>query len=294
MLLVGMLVSAVIFGLLLADFSPKRLIQVIQGAAVVTMALNVIAVWQQEARNPHRGAQRKPNADFRAAWAALRADQHSGRLLIAVGLGACAFSMQDVLLEPYGGQILGLAVGATTILTAILAAGTLVGLALSARLLSQGMDPHRLAALGALVGIVAFSCVIFSAPFDSPGLFRVGAGLIGLGGGLFSVALMIAAMDLADVADNGLALGAWGAVQATAAGLGLALGGLIRDTVGQWALSGRLGEALNTASTGYSVVYHLEILLLFSALVAVGPLVRRTRVAPRASQSAFGLAEMPG
>jgi BCD family chlorophyll transporter-like MFS transporter len=294
MLLVGMLVAAMIFGFLLADFSAKRLIQVIQGAAVVTVALNLVAVWQQEARNPERRAKAKADPDFWTAWAALRADRRSGRLLVAVGLGACAFSMQDVLLEPYGGQILGLTVGATTILTAILAGGTLAGLALSARFLGRGMDPHRLAALGALVGIVAFSCVIFSAPFGSPALFRVGAGLIGFGGGLFSVALMIAAMDLADVADNGLALGAWGAVQASAAGLGLALGGLIRDTVGQWATSGRLGDALNTASTGYSVVYHLEILLLFSALVAVGPLVRRSRNVSRGTHSAFGLAEMPG
>ena len=41
------------------------------------------------------------------------------RRLVAIGLGTMAFSMQDVLLEPYGGQVLGLAVGATTKLTAL-------------------------------------------------------------------------------------------------------------------------------------------------------------------------------
>jgi BCD family chlorophyll transporter-like MFS transporter len=33
-----------------------------------------------------------------------------------------AFNMQDVLLEPYGGEILGLSVSATTLLTATWAA----------------------------------------------------------------------------------------------------------------------------------------------------------------------------
>jgi BCD family chlorophyll transporter-like MFS transporter len=214
--------------------------------------------------------------------------------LVAVGLGAAAFSMQDILLEPYGGQILGLSVGATTLLTALLAGGTLVAFALAARLLSAGMDPHRLAAVGALVGIVAFSCVIFSAPLGSPTLFRVGAALIGFGGGLFSVGLMIAAMELADVSDSGLALGAWGAVQASAAGGAVALGGLIRDLGGQLAMSGDLGPALVTPVTGYSLVYNLEILLLFCALVAVGPLVRHTRAPSQSPHAAFGLADIPG
>ena len=45
----------------------------------------------------------------------------------------------------------------------------------------------------------------------------------------------------------------------------------------------------------YSVVYHIEIALLFSALVAVGPLAsRRTRARRRTGPSRFGLAELPG
>ena len=50
MLLAGMAVSAVVFGLLLRHFSEMRLIQVVQGAAVVTMVLNCAALWKQEPR----------------------------------------------------------------------------------------------------------------------------------------------------------------------------------------------------------------------------------------------------
>src|SRR5208283_783220 len=51
MLLGGMAVSALTFGVLLAHFSEVRLIQVVQGAAVVTMLLNCAALWKQEPRN---------------------------------------------------------------------------------------------------------------------------------------------------------------------------------------------------------------------------------------------------
>src|SRR5664280_2551448 len=54
MLLFGMIASALIFGALLADFTPAWLVQVIQGSALATMVLNVIALWKQETRRPGR------------------------------------------------------------------------------------------------------------------------------------------------------------------------------------------------------------------------------------------------
>ena len=146
------------------------------------------------------------------------ATSNSTRIFVAVALGTAAFTMQDILLEPYGGEILHLTVGQTTALTALFAVGTLTGFALAARSLGRGGDAYRLAAYGALVGLAAFSCVIFSAPLLSPLLLRVGTILIGFGGGLFAVGTLTAAMDLARNGQCGLALGAWGAVQATAAG----------------------------------------------------------------------------
>jgi len=70
--------------------------------------------------------------------------------------------MQDILLEPYGGQILGLSVGQTTALTALLAAGGLMGFLLAAHVLGRGADPYRIAALGTLVGIVAAGYLVYS------------------------------------------------------------------------------------------------------------------------------------
>jgi BCD family chlorophyll transporter-like MFS transporter len=201
--------------------------------------------------------------------------------------------MQDIILEPYGGEVLGLSVSATSLLTAFMAAGALIAFLLSARWLQRGLNPHRLSAIGALVGVVAFSLVIFAEPMQAPTMFRIGTFLIGLGGGLFSMGTLTAAMGLETEGLTGLALGAWGAVQASAAGLAVAAGGLLRDGVSSLALAGSLGPVLDFAGVGYAVVYHLELALLFLTLVALGPLVRLSRMSPP-SGGKFGLAEFPG
>lgn len=294
MLLAGMFVSALLFGWLLTDFSQIKLIQIIQGAAVATMVLNMIALWKQEPRNAALTSPDRARPAFTDSWRAYAADPCARRLLVAVALGAAGFSMQDVLLEPYGGEVLALSVSQTTVLTALFAAGTLAGLAIAARQLSRGMEPHRLAAFGPLVGVFAFSMVLFADPLGSPLLFRIGTCLIGFGGGLFSVGTLTAAMAAAKNADAGLALGAWGAAQATAAGAAILIGGILRDVVAQVAASGALGPALSTPAAGYGVVYHLEILLLFSTLVAIGPLARSSGAAESPAPKPFGLAAFPG
>jgi BCD family chlorophyll transporter-like MFS transporter len=195
-----------------------------------------------------------------------------------------AFSMEDVLLEPYGGQILNLTVGDTTKLTAALAIGGLFGFGLASRVLSRGADPFRMASYGALVGIPAFAAVIFSAslihfPPSAALLFGLGTALIGFGAGLFGHGTLTATMNAAPKDQAGLALGAWGAVQASAAGVAIALGGILRDVVTAFAPENFLG-----AAAGYDFVYCLEVILLFATLVTMVPLIRRVGVYAGAGQ----------
>jgi MFS transporter, BCD family, chlorophyll transporter len=310
MLLVGMVGASILYGLLLADYSHTRLVQVVQGTAVVCAALNLIALWKQEPRTSLRAKQpQQPQERFSVHWARFAGQGNVKRFLFTVGLGTAAFSMQDVILEPYGGEVLGLGVGATTQLTALMAGGALVAFALAANLLHRGINAHRVSAIGLLFGVVGFSAVIFAQPLESPNVFRIGATLIGLGGGLFSVGTLSAAMALdgggrghdasgdapgaRDDRLHGLVLGAWGAVQATCAGLAIALGGSLRDIVSAAATSGVFGEVLQAPGTGYSAVYHLELAMLFATLIALGPLVHRDAW-PRSRGERFGMAELPG
>ena len=287
MLLAGMAVSAVAFGILLARFSEVRLIQVVQGAAVVTILLNCAALWKQEPRSTQIADKSATRPRFFDAWTDFAAEGRTRRRLVATALGTAGFSMQDILLEPYGGKILHLPVGATTAFTAMLALGGGAGLTLAARRLTRGADAHRVAGLGALVGIVAFACVIFSAPLDSRPLFGLGVASIGFGGGLFAHGTLTASMALAKPEDRGLALGAWGAAQATAAGLAIGLSGVVNDLGSSLAMRGVFGEALANPVTGYTLVYSIEVILLFATLVSIGPLVRSHNQARRPNPSGF-------
>lgn len=276
MLLLGMMGSALIFGAVLANFSPGRLIQVIQGAAVTTMFLNLIALWKQETRRPRRGAAPlAPDPSFRESWDSFCEGEHALRRLVVVGIGTMAFGMADILLEPFGGQVLHLSVGATTQLTALLALGGLLGFGYASRVLGRGGDPYRMANQGALIGLPAFALVILAAPWGASGIFLLGNFLIGFGGALFGHGTLTATMNRAPRHQAGLALGAWGAVQATAAGLGMAFSGTLRDLVntllggysGPWGLPG--------IANGYLTVYGIEMALLLVTIAATLPLVRQ-------------------
>ena len=168
MLLIGMVGASVAFGWLLADYTHLRLVQVIQGAAFLTFVFNVIALWRQEPRDPLRGKETAVAPPFREVWQRFTAPASTRRLLWTIGLGTAAFSMQDVLLEPYGGEILGMPIGATSLLTAFWATGALLAFGLAARRLRVGADPLRVAASGLLTGLIAFAAVVLSDPLGSP------------------------------------------------------------------------------------------------------------------------------
>jgi BCD family chlorophyll transporter-like MFS transporter len=282
----GMVVSALLFGAALVHFNPGKLVQVIQAAAVATLVLNVTALWKQEPRRPRGSAPPPPEPSFRESWATFSSGEGARRRLVAVGLGTVAFSMEDILLEPYGGQVLQLTVGSTTKLTATLAIGGLLGFALASRVLSRGFDPFRMASLGAAVGLPSFLAVISAAPLAAPLLFALGTAGIGFGAGLFGHGTLTATMNSAPPAQRGLALGAWGAVQATAAGVAVAAGGVLHDLVTQALLTTGAAAGLHARTLGYTSVYALEVLLLAATMIAMGPLIRR----PVASTAARPLA----
>ncbi len=268
MLLLGMIVSAVLFGWLLVDFTAGRLIQVIQGAAVATMALNLVALWKQEPRDPSQTDPARAMPTFREAWAGFVEDGPALRRLMILGAGTMGFAMQDVLLEPFGGEVLRLPVAATTALTACFAFGGLIGFWFASHVLGRGGEPERMAAWGALAGLPGFVLVILSGLAGAPALLVGGVLLIGFGGGLFGHGTLTVTMRSAPRDGIGLALGAWGAVQATAAGIAMAAGGVFRDIA---------TAVTESRAQAYALVYAVELALLLATLLALLPLLFGTR-----------------
>jgi BCD family chlorophyll transporter-like MFS transporter len=119
----------------------------------------------------------------------------------------------------------------------------------------------------------------------------IGALLIGFGNGLFSVGTLLRVMSLPHQGEHGLALGAWGAVQATSAGVAMAAAGFIRD----WVSSATDGSQAQVADPfpglGYVTTYAIAVVGLFVLMVVLGPLAAKRRDDVRAMP--FGIAEFP-
>jgi BCD family chlorophyll transporter-like MFS transporter len=103
-------------------------------------------------------------------------------------------------------------------------------------------------------------------PSGSVWIFVAGVLVAGFGAGLFGHGTLTATMRAAPRERIGLSLGAWGAAQATAAGVGVAAGGVIRDLL-------ILPDA--SPATPYLPAFALEILFLALALLIARPLMRR-------------------
>lgn len=124
------------------------------------------------------------------------------------------------------------------------------------------------AAAGVAIGVPAFLAIMISALWLAVPVLIAATLAAGFGAGLFGHGTLTATMRAAPRDQIGLALGAWGAVQTTAAGIAIALGGGIRDAV-------LLGPAGVAAAAGpYLPVFGLEAGLLGLALIAAWPLWR--------------------
>ena len=191
------------------------------------------------------------------------------RLLAVIAFGTAGFGMADVLLEPFGGQVLLMSVAETTRLTVFLACGSLVGFTMASRWLSRGAQPVAMAVRGALIGVPAFGMIVWSSEMLFVPMLMVGTLIAGFGAGLFGHGTLTATMRSAPRDQIGLSLGAWGAVQATSAGLAIAVGGVVRDAI-------LANETVgSSAATPYISVFMLEIGLLLLALLLALPLLSR-------------------
>jgi BCD family chlorophyll transporter-like MFS transporter len=291
MLVVGTIVSSIIIGAILERYSPVLLIQVMQGSAVIFAVLATISLLGREQLRPD-GTLVNHTDDIRVRLTLVEQlrvvwQQPGLRALFVVLFGGTlALATHDVLLEPYGGQVLGMSVAATTRLTALWGVAMIIGITAAGLALWRGYSPIRVIIGGCISGALGFLVVILAGGSVDVNMFRGGVVFIGIGRGLFIVGSVALIMALADRAHAGLFIGLWGVTQALAQGFGTVGGGLARDIAQQ-----QTGSIL----LGYTVVYAaaLVILLLTLGLIMVLRLGRQLREgAVRSPWS--GLQDLPG
>jgi len=263
MLILGTVVSAVVVGYQLVDYSHQKLIQVMQSSAMIFVVLTVVSLWQQERLRPD-GTIISNLDTVRVRWTLWESIRMLGQQKLLKGLFAIifiatmAFATHDILLEPYGGQVLNMPVSATMQLTALWGIAMIAGVGLASWMLWKQNAPVWLISLGCVVGLLGFSIITYASDGALVDPFRIGVALISLGRGLFLVGSIILVMSLTNLNHAGLFLGIWGIVQAMGQGIGVIGGGLVRDIA-----QAQTGNVV----VGYTTVYSISALLLVSVII---------------------------
>lgn len=262
MLVIGTVTGSLFIGLSLIDYSLGALISAMQMSAFIFVVCMVLSLIRQEKLRPdgrlvreiEQVARQSLGESLKIVWntPALRS------MFFVFFIATLGFGTHDVLLEPYGAQILDMSVTATTLLTALWGVAMIIAVITAGWWLWTRGQSGRLLISGALVGMMGFLTVTYAGTIESTLLFQIGVAGIGFGRGLFIVGSIATVMSLADRGHTGLFMGIWGVVQSLAQGFGTIGGGVARDAI---------GSATGNVLYGYTSVYAAASVFLFVMVV---------------------------
>jgi BCD family chlorophyll transporter-like MFS transporter len=247
MMIVGFILTAGVAGHFLDPFSAQRLVLVAGVVCVGAVLLTIVALWGMEADmagtvTAEAGQPSAPEAARLPFRQALRQvwEEPQARLFTAfVFVSMLAYSMQDLILEPFAGIVFGLTPGQSTQLSGLQHSGVLAGMLLVGFFCSVIGGP-RLGSLrfwtlsGCVLSALALLNLVMAALNGPPWPLHASVFLLGLANGAFAVSAIGSMMDLAGQGQaqrEGTRMGLWGAAQAIAFGLGGFLGTLGVDVV---------------------------------------------------------------
>jgi MFS transporter, BCD family, chlorophyll transporter len=270
MMIAGFVVTKTITGHFLDPFSPARLVAITATVSVLAVIVTVLALWNIEDKTgaaslPAAGtAQSAQKPPFRDALAEVWNDERARRFSIFVFISMLAYSMQDLILEPFAGIVFGLTPGETTKLSGVQDGGVFTGMVLVALVGSAGLG------FGTLRSWTMGGCIASS--FALMGLALAGTGgpdwplratvfALGLANGAFAVSAIGSMMQLAGEGTKsreGVRMGLWGAAQAVAFGSGGFIGAAGVDV---------LRQVVVHPVTAYTAVFTFEAALFVVAAV---------------------------
>ncbi len=265
LMIVGIVITAGVAGKLLDPFSPERLAMVAGGVVAAAFLLTLAAVAGIEARSaPVHTGPPLPAVPFRLAMAETWAEPAARRFSLFVFMAMLAYSMQDMILEPFAGLTFGYTPGESTSLSSLQHMGVLFGMLLvgiGGSAFSGGRAPAmRLWVTLGCVGSAVALALLAAGALVGPGFpLKPAVMLLGLCNGVFAVSAIGAMMSLAGASGSGregVRMGLWGAAQAVAFGIGGFLGAVGVD------LGRRLMQADGPA---FFLVFSAEALLFLAA-----------------------------
>ena len=256
MLFVGIITTGIGTSFVLEEYSFDALVTLFSVGGAIAVSLGLIALVGQERRQRIEISRTKTR--FMDALRTVVSSKHSRWFAIFLLLSMFSFFMQDVILEPFGGEVLGLSLAETTRFNVYMGIGLIGSMLFGGMVLIPRKGKRWVTEVGCWIMVGAFTALSTSAMGSTKdGLPWIIAAL-GLGSGLFTVGGVALMMDMTSSAHTGLFVGAWTLVQALAKGpASLASGGLYNLIVG-------LGAS---ASQGYGGIFALEALGVLLSII---------------------------
>lgn len=258
MMIAGFIVTTASAGHLLDPFSPLRLVVISGCVSLAAMVLTMIGVWGAEPRGASVAAPpaQDRTASFRTALRQVWREKQARRFALFVFVSMLAYSAQDLILEPFAGVVFGFSPGATTKLSGIQHAGTLLGMALVP--LVGALYPRSRGNLqnwtiaGCAASALALAALAAASMVGPSWPLRETVFLLGLTNGVYAVAAIGSMMALVSRQGDkreGVRMGLWGAAQAFAFGIGGFLGTLASDAA---------HAVLKAPAVAYASVFAIE------------------------------------
>ena len=265
MMVAGIVATAGVAGALIDPFSLGRLATVAGGIVAIALLVSLLAIWGIEGRSRVAPVELKVSASrFRTAFAEMLAEPDTRQFTAFVFLSMLAYSMQDLILEPFSGLMFAYTPGQSTQLAGIQHGGVLAGMILvgvgASAFGGRSLAGLRNWIVGGCVGsALALAGLAWAARAGPDWPLAANVAALGFSNGIFAVAAIGAMMGLAGSGGpgrEGIRMGVWGAAQAVAFGLG-GLAGAVGVDVGR-AITGSISSA-------FTVVFGFEAALFLVA-----------------------------
>lgn len=285
MMVAGIVVAAGVSGSYLDPFTESRLAIVASLVVLVAFCAAALALRGLE-RNSEPVATEGPLIDqpladvIRNIWT----DGPARRFTYFVFISMLAYSMQDLILEPFAGFVFNMSPGESTKLAGVQHSGILLGMLVSGAggsLLARrfGQNSRLWIILGCFSSAVMLVGLSFAAVVGPAWPLKANVFALGVANGIFAVAAVGAMLQLASdgkTSGVGARMGVWGAAQAIAFGAGGLLGAIIVDQ-----LRARIGQD----GVAFQTVFAIEAaMFVIAALIATATNIAQQTPARKAVQ----------
>lgn len=283
MMVAGIVVAAGVSGSYLDPYSDARLAIVTSLVVLGAFCLAVLALHGLERGSlPATLVSTRQAVPLTAVIRNIWEDSQARRFTYFVFISMLAYSMQDLILEPFAGFVFDMTPGESTKLAGVQHSGILVGMLISGAggsLLARkfGQNSRFWIILGCFSSAIMLVGLSFAAKIGPAWPLTANVFALGASNGIFAVAAVGAMLQLASdgkSSGEGARMGVWGAAQAIAFGAGGLLGAIIVDQ-----LRSRIGQD----SFAFQTVFAVEAaMFVVAALVATSTTMKRQTPAGKA------------